>query len=195
MSDISSSPKFTFGDVEKYIKDNLSKVYGGSADNHMKNSMLNEKSFALHSKKEHILRIIIRTDGATADIASNVKNNMAKNMSAVLVSFLLISKNTPKRRFLLISRRMCEKCMLFKYLASVTAKCDWKYGTSDFCSHVCSILYRLTSDQLRKLDYLPDEDFSSTMSTPSSIDTTSKGYLYQACAADVRCPSDLDLLK
>jgi hypothetical protein len=58
MSDVRSLPKFTFGDIEKYIKDNLNKVCGGIADNHLKNSMVNEKSFALYSEKGHRKEIL-----------------------------------------------------------------------------------------------------------------------------------------
>ncbi|CAF3762183.1 unnamed protein product [Rotaria sp. Silwood1] len=187
MSDLRSLPKFSFGDIEKYIKDNLDKICGGTADKHMKNSMMNEKSYALHSEKRHILRIIIKTDGSTADITSNVKHS----------------------------------------LSSVIAQCDCKYGNSGFCSHVCSLLYRLASYQLRKLDFLPDEDFSSTIgacswrapkpnnmgnmsatemnwtvhrrtsskSTIPSSNITSKVPLYQACAPDLRSPPELNILK
>lgn len=81
MSDLRSLPRFSFGDIERYIKVNLDKVCGGAADNHMKNSMVNEKSFALHSEKGHILRITIKTDGSTVDIISNVKHSMAKQNS------------------------------------------------------------------------------------------------------------------
>ncbi len=101
MSDIRSLPKFTFGDIEKYIKDNLDKVCGGTADNHMKNSMVNEKSFALHSEKGHILRMTIRTDGAAADIASNVKHSMAKkDVCSLNINFADLNK--PGRSNLMI---------------------------------------------------------------------------------------------
>ncbi len=39
MSDIRFLSKFSFGEIEKYIKDNLNKVCGCAADNHMMNSM------------------------------------------------------------------------------------------------------------------------------------------------------------
>ncbi len=39
MSDIRSLPKYRFGEIEKYIKDNLNKVCGSAADNHMTNWM------------------------------------------------------------------------------------------------------------------------------------------------------------
>jgi hypothetical protein len=88
MSDIRSLPKFSFGDIEKYIKDNLNKVCGGAANKHMKNSMVSENSFALHSEKGHILRIIIKTDGVSADITSNVKHSMGKkNVCCVNIYF------------------------------------------------------------------------------------------------------------
>jgi hypothetical protein len=106
MSDIRSLPKFSFGDIEKYIKDNLNKVCGGAADDHMKNPMVNEKSFALHAEKGHILRIIIKTDGATAEITSNVKHSMAKhNVCCVKISFADL--NMPgKCNFILLSRKV-----------------------------------------------------------------------------------------
>ncbi|CAF3452704.1 unnamed protein product, partial [Rotaria sp. Silwood2] len=207
MSDLRSLPKFSFGDIEKYIRDNLDQICGGTADKHMKNSMVNEKSYALHSEKGHILRIIIKTDGSTADITSNVKHSMAKQ-SACCVKINFADLNKPG-------------------LSSVIAQCDCKYGNSGFCSHVCSILYRLASYQLRKLDFLPDEDFSSTIgacswrapkpnnmgnmsatemnwtvhhrtlskSTIPSSNITSKVPLYQACAPDLRSPPELNILK
>ncbi len=39
MSDIRFLSKFSLGEIKKYIKDNLNKVCGGGADNHMTNSM------------------------------------------------------------------------------------------------------------------------------------------------------------
>ena len=93
MSDLRSLSKFSFGDIEKYIKDNLDKICGGTAGKHMKNSMVNEKSYALHSEKGHILRIIVKTDGSTADITSNVKHNMAKqNAYCVKINFADLNK-------------------------------------------------------------------------------------------------------
>ena len=93
MSDLRSLPKFSFGGSEKYIKDNLDKIRGGTADKHMKNSTVNEKSCALHSEKGHILRITIKTDGSTADITSNVKYSMAKqNAGCVKISFADLNK-------------------------------------------------------------------------------------------------------
>ena len=55
------------------------------------------------------------------------------------------------------------KSSFLEGLSSVIAQCDCKYGSSGFRSHVYSILYRLASCQLRKLDFLPDEGFSSTI--------------------------------
>jgi hypothetical protein len=106
MSDIRSLPKFSFGDIEKYIKDNLNKVCGGAADDHMRNSMVKEKYFALHAEKGHIFRIIIKTDGATAEITSNVKHSMAKhNVCCVKISFADL--NMPgKCNFILLSRKV-----------------------------------------------------------------------------------------
>ncbi len=51
MSGIRSLPKFSFVDIEKCIKDNLNKVCGSAADDHMKNLMVNEKFLALHFEK------------------------------------------------------------------------------------------------------------------------------------------------
>jgi hypothetical protein len=162
MSDIRSLPKFSFGDIEQYIKDNVHKVCGGTAASHMKNSMVNQKSFALHSEKGHILRIIIKIDGSTADITSNVKHSMAKrDVCCVKISFGDLNI-LGECNIVSFSQRLIEKSIFLGGLSSVTAKCDCKYGNSGFCSHVCSILYRLASYQLRKLDFLPDEDFSST---------------------------------
>jgi hypothetical protein len=39
MSDIRSLSNFSFGEIEKYIKDNLNKVCSHAADNHITNSM------------------------------------------------------------------------------------------------------------------------------------------------------------
>jgi len=41
MSDIRSLAKFSLGNIENYVKDNLHKVCSGAADDHMKNSMVN----------------------------------------------------------------------------------------------------------------------------------------------------------
>ncbi|CAF5178643.1 unnamed protein product [Rotaria sp. Silwood1] len=93
MAGLRSLPKFSFDDIEKYIKDNLDKICGGTAEKHMKNSMVNEKSYALHSEKGHILIIIIKTDGSTADITSNVKHRMAKqNACCVKINFADLNK-------------------------------------------------------------------------------------------------------
>ena len=162
MSDIRPLPKFTFGDIENYIKENLNKVCGGIADKHMKNSMVNEKSFSLHSEKGHILRIIIKASGGEANVTSNVKHSMAKkDVCFVRIKFVDLN-TTGRNKFKLFCRKICKK-YFFKGLSGVTANCDCKYGNSGFCSHVCSVLYRLASYQLRKLDYIPDADFSSTV--------------------------------
>ena len=56
------------------------------------------------------------------------------------------------------------KSSFLEDLSSVIAQCDCKYGNSGFCSHVCSILYRLASYQtLKNLIFSSDEDFSSTI--------------------------------
>lgn len=118
MSDIRSLPRFTFGDIEKYITDSLNRVCGGAADSHMKNTMVNEKSFALHSEKGHILRIIIKTVGGAADITSNVKHSMAKkSICYVKINFADVNVSG-KKNFISSSeqlgRRNCFLCRFIK---------------------------------------------------------------------------------
>src|SRR4051812_25197011 len=105
----------------------------------MKNSMVTGKSFAIHAEKGHILRIIIKIDGTTADITSNVKHSMAKeNVYGVKTSFADLNISG-RCNFILFSRKICKKNSFFLVgLTSITAKCECKYGNSGFCSHVCS---------------------------------------------------------
>ncbi|CAF1558370.1 unnamed protein product, partial [Didymodactylos carnosus] len=81
-----------FGDIEKYIKLKLDKICRGGADSHMKNSMVHQKSFALHLEKGHILRIVIKCDGTTVDVSGNVKHTMVKhNVCCVKITFADLS--------------------------------------------------------------------------------------------------------
>ena len=109
MSDIRSLPRFTFNDIENYIKYNLHKACGGAAEDHMKNSIVNEKSFALYPEKSHILRIIINTDDATADFPSTVKHKMAKhNICCVKTNFTDIINMSGKCSFTIFSDQYIE---------------------------------------------------------------------------------------
>ncbi|CAF1212996.1 unnamed protein product [Didymodactylos carnosus] len=62
MSDLRSLTGFSFGDVETYIKLKLDKICGGATASHMKNFMVHQKSFALHSEEGHIFRIVIKCE-------------------------------------------------------------------------------------------------------------------------------------
>lgn len=78
MSDIRCLPKFSFGDVENYIKEKLNKICGGFGTNDIQNSMVREKSYALHSEKGHIMRIAVMDKGTEITVTSYVKHSMSK---------------------------------------------------------------------------------------------------------------------
>ncbi|CAF1455591.1 unnamed protein product [Rotaria sp. Silwood1] len=168
MSDICSLLKFTFGDVEKYIKDNLDKVCGGAAGSHMKNPMINEKSFALHSEKGHILKTIIKIDDTAADITSNVKHSMAKhNVCRVKINFANLN-------------------MSDEDFSSTAGVRSWRAPKPTNMSNMSATEMIWTVHPRNSL---------STTSAISSSKITSKGPLCQACLADLRSSPELDLLK
>ncbi len=109
----------------------------------MKNSLLNEKSFAWRSEKGHILRIIIKTDGVTADIASNVKHSMAiKDVCCVKINFADLN-TLGRSNFILFLRKICKKSIFFEGLSSVIAKCDCKYPLSKNTARFRAVSHRI----------------------------------------------------
>lgn len=93
MSDLRCLPKFSFGDVESFITEKLNEVCGGHGIRDIQNSMVREKSYALHSEKGHIMKIVIVDKGTEITITSNVKHSMSKkNVCSVKVNFNDLTK-------------------------------------------------------------------------------------------------------
>ena len=93
MSDIRYLPKFSFGDVENYIKEKLYEICGGYGTNDIQNTMVCEKSYALHSEKGHIRKIVITDKGTEIMVTSYVKHSMSKkNVCSIKVIFNDLTK-------------------------------------------------------------------------------------------------------
>jgi len=93
MSDLRCLPKFTFGDVESYITEKLNEVCGGFGTKDIQNSMVREKSYALHSEKGHIMKIVIVDKVTEITVTSNVKHSMSKkNVCSIKVNFNDLTK-------------------------------------------------------------------------------------------------------
>jgi hypothetical protein len=88
MSDLRFLPKFSFGDVENYIKEKLNEICGGFGTNDIQNSMVREKSYALHSEKGHIIKVVVTDNKTEIIITSNVKHSMSKrNVCSIKIAF------------------------------------------------------------------------------------------------------------
>ncbi|CAF1263288.1 unnamed protein product [Rotaria sordida] len=88
MSDLRCLPKFSFGDIENYIRQKLNEIYDDYGTNDIENSMVREKSYALHSEKGHIMKIVVPTTGTEIRVTSNVKHSMSKkNVCSIKITF------------------------------------------------------------------------------------------------------------
>jgi hypothetical protein len=72
MSDIRCLPKFSFGDIENYIRQKLNEICDDYGTNDIQNSMVREKSYALHSEKGLIMNIVVTATGTEIRVTSNV---------------------------------------------------------------------------------------------------------------------------
>ncbi|CAF1128424.1 unnamed protein product [Didymodactylos carnosus] len=92
----------------------LDKICGGATDSHMKNSMVHQKSFALHPEEGHILRIVIKSDGTTADVSGNVKHSMAKhNVCCVKITFSDLSAPVTEKQGKIFCNKTATIIILF----------------------------------------------------------------------------------
>jgi hypothetical protein len=66
-------PKFSFRDIENYIKEKLNEICGDYGTTDIQNAMVHEKSYALHSEKGHIIKIVITEKETETRVTSNVK--------------------------------------------------------------------------------------------------------------------------
>ena len=94
ISDLRCLPKFSFGDVDSYITEKLNEVCSGHETKDIQNSLIREKSYALHSEKGHIMRIAIVDKGTGITVTSNVKHSMSKkNVCSAEVSVNDVTKS------------------------------------------------------------------------------------------------------
>ncbi|CAF1520337.1 unnamed protein product, partial [Didymodactylos carnosus] len=120
----------------------LPKLSFGDIENYIRQK-LNEICDGYETNDIQNSMIVVTPMATEIRVTSNVKHSTSKKN---VCSIKIISKD-----------------LTVSDLKGVTANCDCKYGNSEFCSHVCSVLYRLASYQLLKYDYIPDSDFSTTI--------------------------------